>query len=71
MEDVGLVDVLPAPPVVDQAHCAIEHGLNLLLVLRPAPQQPDRPLHHLLGLLVAVEERVQLVHNVGFAVLLG
>lgn len=70
VEDAGPVDVLSAPSVINQSNYVIENVFNLLQLALPLPQQPDRPLNHSLRLLVAVEERVQLIHDVRLAVLL-
>lgn len=63
-EYIMLVDVLPASPVIYQSNYVIENGFNFIQVLLLLPQQHDRPLHHSLRLLVAVEERKQLIHDV-------
>lgn len=69
-QDVVLVHIFPAPPVIDQPDDVIEHRFHLLH-LPPSPQTRDRPLHRALRLLVAVEEREQLVHDVRLAVFLS
>lgn len=70
-QDVVLVHIFPAPPVIDQPNYVIEHRFHLLQLAPTFPQTQYRPLHHALRLLVAVEEREQLVHDVRFAVFLG
>lgn len=46
MQDVGLVDVLPASPVVDQSDYVIENVFNLLQLGLVLAQQPNRPLNY-------------------------